>query len=95
MDLENKALIEAFEEKYGSSELSKKAGITDAEREESKRRFAEKWYALQEGRKPPTVELKNTTTAKPVQATVAAPAESNVYKEFSKGWRKQFGFEDK
>lgn len=91
--MNNSALIEAFNKKYGMTPQERKSvGITDEEYENNKKLFAEKWYAQQEGQEAPKVKLKETPKATPKPS--ATPRDSDVYKEFSRGFRKQFGFKD-
>ena len=96
MDLNNSALIEAFNKKYGMTPKERQSlGITDEDWEKTKRRFAEKWYADQDGRATPKATLKATTKATPTPKPTASPSASSVYKEFSKGWKERFGFDKK
>jgi hypothetical protein len=54
MDMENKALKEAFNKKYGelTPENRKKMGISDEEWEQSKKNFAKKFYGLDKKEEP-------------------------------------------
>ena len=58
MDLENKALKEAFNKKYGelTPENRKKMGISDEDWEKSKKNFAKKYYGLDKKEEPSFID---------------------------------------
>ena len=57
MDLENKALKEAFNKKYGMTKEERKSlGITDEEYENNKKNFAKKYYGLDKKEEPSFID---------------------------------------
>lgn len=57
MDMENKALKEAFNKKYGelTPENRKKMGISDEDWEQSKKNFAKKFYGEEPKKEEPSL----------------------------------------